>query len=319
MTESGGGPGPVAAVVVHWRGREVTERCLRSLLASGGPERVFLVDNGSRAEEGAALREAFRSEGRVEIAALPANRGFAGGADEGARRALAWGAGAILFLNNDAVLEPGALPRLRVALAGEPRAAAAGPLILYDDGTGRAWFAGGRLAPAFGQVTHLDQGRDAAALPREANPAEFLTFCAVLVRREAWERVGPLDEEFFAYGEDADWCLRARRAGWSLVHRRDARVLHRVNGSLGAGSPPQAYLLHRARVLLVRRHCGAAARWLVFWPWMVLVRGPHDFLRSLATRGWAAAAAGVRGVLDGARGGAPRGYRAELGLEEGGR
>jgi hypothetical protein len=278
---------------------------------------VLVVDNGSRGGEAAGLAASFRAEPRVEVVPLPANRGFAGGADEGARRALAWGAEGILFLNSDAVLEPGALGLLAAALEGDPRAAAAGPLILFDDGSGRAWFAGGRVAPAFGQVTHLGQGRDAGDFPREPRPAGFLTFCAVLVRREAWEAVGPLEEEFFAYGEDADWCLRARGAGWGLVHCPAARVRHRVNASLGAGSPTQAYLLSRARVLLVRRHCGVAARWLVFWPWLLLVRGPHDFLKSLLTRGWSAAAAGVRGTRDGARGGAPRGFREELGIEAG--
>jgi hypothetical protein len=312
---SGPAAARTAAVVVHWTGRADTERCVRSLLAPGGPERVIVIDNGSRAGEGEALAALFRRDARVEVVPLPRNRGFAGGADEGARRALAGGAEAILFLNNDAVLEEGALPDLAAALAADPRAAAAGPLILYDDGTGRAWFAGGRVAPAFGQVTHPGQGRDAAGLPREPRAAEFLTFCAVLVRREAWEAVGPLDEEFFAYGEDADWCLRARRAGWTLVHRPAARVRHRVNGSLGAGSPTHAYLLARARVLLARRHSGAASRGLLFWPWVLLVRGPHDFARSLLTRGWSAAWAGVRGLRDGARGGAPRAFLPELGLE----
>ena len=304
-----------AAVVLNWNGRADTERCVRSLLGPDGPGRVVVVDNGSRGDEAAALAAAFRGEPRVEVAALPRNRGFAGGADEGARRALAAGAASILFLNSDAVLEEGALPELARALGEEPRAAAAGPLILYDDGSGRAWFAGGRVAPAFGQVTHPGQGRDARRLPAEPRTAEFLTFCAVLVRREAWEAVGPLDEEFFAYGEDADWCLRARRAGWTLAHRPAARVRHRVNASLGAGSPPQAYLLARARVLLARRHAGAAARGLLFWPWMLLVRGPHDFAKALLTRGWGAAWAGVRGVLDGVRGGAPRAFLPELGLE----
>ena len=126
------------------------------------------------------------------------------------------------------------------------------------------------------------------------------------------------DEEFFAYGEDADWCLRARGAGWRLLHAPGAAALHRVSASAGTRTPLQSYLLARARVLLVRRHAGAAARRLLFWPWMLLVRGPHDFAKALLTRGWGAAWAGVRGLCDGARGGAPRRFRAELGLDGGG-
>ena len=305
----------VAAVVLNWNGRADTERCLRSLLAPGGPGRVVLVDNGSRGGEGEALRAAYAGDPRVEVAALPRNRGFAGGVNEGVRRALGAGAEEVLLLNNDAVLGEGALPLLREALASDPRAAAAGPLVLLDDGSGRAWFAGGDVAAAFGQVLHPGYGRLPEDLPRETRAVGFLSFCAVLVRRSAWEGVGPLEEEFFAYGEDADWCLRARRAGGVLVHCPGARVLHRGSASAGPRSPLQGYLLARARVLLARRQAGALARALLFWPWMLLVRGPHDFAKALLLRGPRAAGAVVRGVLDGARGGPPRAFRAELGLE----
>lgn len=309
--------GGVAAVVLNWNGRADTERCLRSLLAPGGPDRVLLVDNGSRGGEAESLRETFAAEPRVEVVALPRNRGFAGGANEGVRRALAAGAAEVLLLNNDAILGEGALPRLRAALAADPRAAAATPLVLRDGDAGRVWFAGGTIRPALGRVVHRGAGRDPARLPRGTEEAGFLTFAAVLLRARAWEAVGPLEEEFFAYGEDADWCLRARAAGWRLLLCSQAEARHRGNASVGAGSPLQAYLLSRARVILARRHCGVAARALLFWPWTLLVQGPRDFLAALSSRGWAAAAAGVGGLRDGARGGPPRRFRAELGLEAG--
>ncbi len=303
----------MAAVVLHWRNRADTERCVRSLLEGGGPERVLLLDNGSG--EGAALLAAFAGDPRVEPASLSRNRGFAGGVNEGVRRAREGGASEILLLNGDAVLEPGTAALLREALGRDPGSAAAGPLILEDDGSGRAWFAGGRVAAAFGLAVHFGAGRDAADLPRGARPVGFLTFCAVLVRSAAWERVGPLDEEFFAYGEDADWCLRARAAGLSLVHEPAARARHRGGAAVGRRSPLQAYLLARSAVLLVRKRCGPLARYLVFWPWMLGVRGPHEALRALLLGRPAAAAAGLRGLLDGARGGAPRAFRGALGLD----
>ncbi len=305
----------IAAVVLNWNGRSDTERCVRSLLGAGGPDRVLVLDSGSRGGEAAALRDTFAAEGRVEVVALPRNLGFAGGANEGVRRALAAGADGVLLLNNDALLEEGALARLRAALAEDPGAAAASPLVLRDDPSGRVWFAGGTVRPALGRVAHRGAGADPAGLPRETRPTEFLTFCAVLVSREAWIAVGTLEEEFFAYGEDVDWCLRARRAGRRLLLCPGAVARHRVNAALGAGSPAQAYLLSRARVILARRHCGAVARALLFWPWTLLVGGPRDFLGALLRSGWAAAAAGVGGLRDGARGGPPRRFRAELGLE----
>ena len=308
----------VAAVVLNWNGLADTERCLGSLLRPGGPDRVIVVDSGSRGGEAEAIRAARAGDPRVEVAALPRNRGFAGGVNEGVRRALAGGAGQVLLLNNDAVLEEGALGALRAALAGDPGAAAAAPLVVYDDGSGRTWFAGGEIVPALGQVRHPCHGRPAAEVVAGTRPVGFLSFCAVLVRRADWEGVGPLEEEFFAYGEDADWCLRARRAGRRLLFVPGACARHRASASAGPRSPLQLYLLTRARVLLARRHAGPAARAFAFWPWMLLVRGPHDFLKALFTRGPAAAAAVVRGLVDGARGGPPAAFRDRLGLDGGG-
>ncbi len=310
------GPLPVAAVVLNWNGMADTQRCVRSLLSPGGADRVFVVDNGSRGGEAEALRAAFAEDPRVELVPLPRNRGFAGGVNEGARRALAAGAEALLLFNNDATALPGMVERLRAALSADPGASAAGPLVLLDDGTGRAWFAGGRIVVPLGQVLHPGYGRPADSLPRETRSVQFLSFCAVLVRRGAWEGTGPLEEEFFAYGEDADWCLRARRAGGRLLIVPEAEALHRGGGTAGHRSPLQAYLLARARVLLVGRHCGAATRLLAFWPWFLLVRGPHDFLKALLTRGFGTAWAGVQGALDGLRGGEVRHFRRPLGLED---
>ena len=307
----------MAAVVLNWKGRADAARCVRSLLAPGGPERILLLDNGSGEGESGALAAEFAGQGRVEVVALPRNLGFAGGVNEGVSRAREGGATEILLANSDAVLEAGAAAALRAALEGDAGAGAAGPLILEDDGTRRAWFAGGRVAPSFGQVVHDHHGREEASLPRAVRATGFLTFCVVLIRARSWDAAGPLDAEFFAYGEDADWCLRARAAGLRLLHVPAAVARHRGSGSTGRRSPLQAYLLARAAVLLARKRRGVWTRGIVFWPWMLAVRAPHEVLRSLLAGRPAAAAAGLRGLLDGARGGPPRAFRGRLGLDAG--
>ncbi len=296
---------PVAAVVLNWNGIADTRRCLASLLRPGGPESVVLVDNGSRYGEGETLRREFAADGRVEVLLLPRNLGFAGGVNAGVRAARARGSGDLLLLNNDAVLEDGALETLRAALAADPGAAAAGPLILVDDGTGRVWFGGGRIVGAIGVAVHEGAGRPppAAEGPR---PCGFLTFCAVLLRGGDLDAVGPLDEEYFAYWEDVDWCARAAAAGRRLLHCPAAVALHRVSAAAGHRSPFQAYLLARGHVLFARKRLGAAARRLCFWPWMLALRGPHVFLRNVLTGKGAAGFAFLRGLRDGCRGGDAR-------------
>lgn len=300
-------PAPAAAVVLNWNGIADTRRCLASLLAADGPDPVVVVDNGSGNGEGEALRREFAGDRRVRVLPLPRNLGFAGGVNAGVRAAREAGAAGadLLLLNNDAVLEPGALEALRAALAADPGAAAAGPRILLDDGSGRLWFGGGRIARGIGVAVHEGVG----GLPREEGgaprPCGFLTFCAVLLRGGAWDAVGPLDEEYFAYWEDADWCARAAASGRRLLHVPGAVARHRVSAAAGHRSPFQAYLLARGHVLFARKRLGGAARALAFWPWMVLLRGPHVFLRNLATGRPAAGAAFLRGLRDGARGGPP--------------
>lgn len=298
-------PAPLAAVVLNWNGREDTRRAVASLLGAPRPERVWVVDNGSEAGEAGALAGDFAAEPRVTVVPLPRNVGFAAGVNEGVRRARAAGAASFLLLNNDATMEPGALPLLEAALAGDPEAAAVGPRILLDDGSGRTWSAGGSLVPCLGEVRHAAGGSGEGARTAGPRATGFLTFCAVLVRGEAWDRVGPLDEEFFAYFEDADWCHRAAAAGSRLLHHPGATVLHRGGAAAGVRSPLQQYLLTRGSVLFARKRCGPLARLLLFWPYMFLLRAPHDALKALLTRGGRAAAAVGSGLRDGIRGGAP--------------
>jgi len=293
-------------VVLNWNGVADTRRCLASLLVPGGPERVVVVDNGSGGGEGEALRAERAADARVRCLLLPRNLGFAGGVNAGARAALEDGPADLLLLNNDAVLEPGALEALRAALAADPGAAAAGPRILLDDGSGRVWFGGGRIAAGIGVAVHEGVGRPPAAGGASPRSCGFLTFCAVLIRAADWDGVGPLDEEFFAYWEDADWCARAAAAGRRLLHCPAAVARHRVSAAAGHRSPFQAYLLARGHVLFARKRLGGAARVLRFWPWMLLLRGPHVFLRNLLTGKAAAGRAFLRGLRDGMRGGPPR-------------
>ncbi len=305
----------VTAVLLNWNGRADTERCVRSLLDDAGAARIVVVDNGSRGGEAAALAATFAGERSVQVVPLPRNRGFAGGVNAGVRVALDGGADRVLLLNNDAVVERGAVASLGAALDGDPGAAAAGPLILQDDGSRRAWFAGGGLLLPLGQALHPGHGARAAAPAGPTVTSRWLTFCAVLVRRSAWERVGPLEEAYFAYFEDVDWCVRAERAGLRLLHCPAAVVLHRGSGSAGRRSPLQCYLVYRGRVTLVRRHVGALRRLLLFWPWLLLVRLPHDAVKFLVLRGPATSIACIAGVIDGVRGGPPRRFRDLLGLD----
>jgi len=255
----------LAVVVLNWNGLADTLALLATLercrVPAGWEARVLVVDNGSSDDSPARLAAAYP---KVEVLALPANLRFAGGNNRGVKRALDQGAEAILLLNNDTEADPGLYERLLLALEQDPCAGAAAPLIYFGAPSQRIWYAGGRLVPALGWASHrglreVDHGRY-----RSVEATGYLTGCCLLASRAAWEKVGLLDEDYFIYAEDADWCLRARAAGFRLLFVPTARLWHKVSASSGAQSPWKIYQRLRANLRLFGRHARGigAVTWL---------------------------------------------------------
>ena len=296
-------------VVLNWNGLEDTRALLASLehcrAPAGWEVRTRVVDNGSSDGSVERLRAQFPA---VEVQALGENRRFAGGNNAGLAAALAAGADAVMLLNNDTEADPALIERLVLALEQDPGAGAAAPLIYFAPPSQRIWYAGGRCRVGLGHVSHrglraLDRGQY-----RSVEPTGYLTGCCLLATRPAWERVGPLDEGYFLYAEDADWSLRARAAGFRLLFVPTARLWHKVSSTSGAMSPWKIYQRLRANLLLFARHARGPAR-LTWLPAFLAQQAALALW--LIARGHARAAAAVpRALVDAARGRSPAGVRA---------
>lgn len=242
----------ICTVVVAWNQPDLTLDCLASLVADGvAPEQIWLVDNGSGPELLARVGARFPA---LRTVRLEQNRGFAGGNNAGVAAALAAGAEALFLLNNDALVEPGALAALAGALERDPRLAAVAPKVYYAIEGRVLQSVGLSVDPDSGQARMLgsnqpDTGQHDAPAEREA-----LFGCAMLIRREAWQAAGPFWEPFFNYAEETDWCLRARGRGWRLRYEPAAAVRHRTSSSLGWDSPLKTYLITRNQLYLRQRH-----------------------------------------------------------------
>jgi GT2 family glycosyltransferase len=247
----------VTAVVLGWNGREDTLACLRSLHRATYPElSIVVVDNGSTDGGPEAVAAEFPD---VRLFRLGENRGFAGGVNTGVDAALEGAADAVLLLNNDATVEPGFLEPLADAACGERVGAACAQIL--DSATGRIWYAGATYDPRRGhQGRHTGYGDP--RLPPETAPYETQRACggAMLIPRAALEAVGPLDETLFAYAEDVDWSLRARRAGLRILVVPESVVHHRVSASTGgAASPDSLYYALRNGLTVAERNAGAGS------------------------------------------------------------
>lgn len=261
-------PPLVYLLIVTWNGREVLRDCLASLRSATYPSlRVLVVDNASTDGSADSVRKEFPA---VDLMVLPENRRFAGGNNAGIRHALQKGAEYILLLNNDTVVDAGFLEPLVSRMESDPAIGMAAPKILYYDDPDRIWFAGGAISFWTGTTRHpgireLDRGQF-------DTPADtgYATGCCVLVRASVVRAVGMLDESFFLYGEDADWSLRVRKAGYRIVYEPASRIRHRVSVSSGGHTSwfkLQNKLLSNFR--LFARHA-SWYHWLTF-PWMSLL------------------------------------------------
>jgi GT2 family glycosyltransferase len=199
----------------------------------------------------------------AELVAVPENLGFAGGANLGIRRALTAGADFVLLLNNDATVEPGCLGELvRVAL-GRERVAAVGAKVLAADDPARLWSAYGRLTYRAALVELVGHGEPDGPRFAAVEEVDWVPGCAMLLARAALEEVGLLDERFFAYHEDVDWCTSARAHGLRILFAPAARAVHRGGASLAphGHASPVRYLSARNTVLFARKHA-RAGEWL---------------------------------------------------------
>lgn len=247
----------VDVVIVAHEAGELLGEAVASAAEQAGGEHVWVVDAGGT--DGSVDAVCARIAGVHVI--RTANLGFAAGNN----RAIAETEGeCVLLLNPDAVLLPGALRALTGAKAAHPRAGIVGPQMLNFDGSVQA-NSFGRF-PGLGSAAALRLWRVAQRLrgnsrlspvaPGDTAHVDWVTGAAMLVRREAIEAVGPLDDCYFLYYEDVDWCHRMRVGGWDVLIEPRALVAHALGGSAGTGVVAQ-----QAYRDSFRRYCDVYGLW----------------------------------------------------------
>jgi GT2 family glycosyltransferase len=241
----------VIVVILNTNRRADTLACLASLALSTYPaQEIVVVDNASTDGSLEAVGSAFPA---VHTLPLAENRGYAGNNNAGIAWALEHGAEWVLVLNEDTVLAPDCVARLVEAGESGPRVGIVGPTVYHFDEPTVIQSAGGNLSrgwlPQHRGQNQADTGQFAAA-----EPVDWLSGCGLLVRRALIEQVGVLDERFFIYWEEVDWCLRAARAGWRLLHAPQARLWHKGVQRHYHPAPGVTYYSTRNRLLLLAKH-----------------------------------------------------------------
>lgn len=287
----------VAAVILHWGAVETTARCLQSLRGASWPGRgtVFIIDNTKRLDDALTTRAAPLE---VEIVRPARNLGFCDGCTLGMSMAVERGADFVLLLNNDVVVDPHFLDPLVSAGSQVADAGLLSPQIMHMGQPEKAWYRGGKFSLWSGIPV---QGHGRRALPLDGPPREvdYATGCATLVHPALLRRVGSFDPSFFAYCEDLDLSIRARRAGLRVLLVPASIVYHDVTNEAGLVTL-RLYYSTRNLIEVMRKHAAwynwpsfavnFLLRWLGFFAVLALMRGQPRALLAL----W-------RGVTDCAR------------------
>ena len=255
-----------AVLIVNYKSYDELGRCLRSLEPyRRGDDEVLVVDYESDA---AALAAAVHGRTAIDVIARPDNLGFAAGVNIAAGRARAT---YLMLLNPDTVLEGPVLRVLEDWLAGHPDAGAAGPRVLNDDGSIQA------TARRFPDVTTALGGRSTWLTKRfPSNPlskrnlaakdaaspidVDWVSGVCLMTPRDLFTRLGGLDEGFFMYWEDADYCYRVRDAGLRRCYVPSAAVRHPGGRSAAYNSARAIRAFHQSAFRLYRKHASPIGR-----------------------------------------------------------
>ncbi len=263
----------LSVVIVSWNVRALLRRALTSTCQSWGARaglELIVVDNGSTDGSVAMLQQEFPD---VELITNTTNRGFSGANNQGLARARG---DYLLLLNPDTEIVGDALPRMVDYMGSRPRVGMLGPQLRFPEGdvqSSRRRFP--TLPILFLESTWLQGLLSRRRLARyyvqdrpsdQTQPVDWITGAAMLTRRPVLEAVGGLDERYFMYSEELDWCRRVKANGWEIHYYPEAQVIHYEGKSSEQVVPARHVYFQSSKVQYAQKYHGhLTAELLRFW------------------------------------------------------
>ncbi len=246
--------------IVSWNTRDLLRRCIESIgdTIDGLDHEIIVIDNASSDDSAQLIAREFPG---VHLIQNSDNRGFARANNQG----IAVSRGRhVLLLNSDAVLLPGAAREMVEFLDAHPKVGIVGARLLNADGSFQASFADfpsllGETLLATGLARHVfspvypSYSEERSGQERSV---DWIFGACMMVRRAAIELVGPLDEDYFMYTEETDWCYRMRQGGWAVYYLPTARVKHWSGQSSNTAPIRKRSQLYRSKWLFLRKRRG---------------------------------------------------------------
>lgn len=241
----------VWCIVLAYNAVDLTLACIESLRQQDYPcLEILVVDNASADGTAGILADRFPD---VNLLALTENLGYAGGNNLGMRHALQEGADIVFLVNNDTRFDPYCVSALVAEMLSVPGCGAVGPMVYTWDGWSTISSAGGEVDWRHADAINVGAGEIDAGQYR-ARTVDFINGCAIMVSRQAIEHAGLIDERFFMYWEETDWCRRIAGAGFDVRFQPAAKMQHKAPLEWEGQSALALYYTGRNRMLFFARH-----------------------------------------------------------------
>ncbi|AWB46177.1 glycosyl transferase family 2 [Paenibacillus sp. CAA11] len=261
----------LSIIIVNFNTCDMTMDCLNSVYNSKIEfnYEVILVDNHSSDGSPEMIPKQYP---QVKFIANKDNLGFAKANNQG--MGIASGR-YVLLLNSDTIVQPDTFQNMIRFMDNAPDVGAAGCKVILPDGSLDRACKRGNPTPsasfyyAFGfskmfpKVPKFNQYQLGYLDPNDSYPVDCLVGAFMIVRKEVIEQVGGLDEEYFMYGEDIDWCYRIKQAGWNVYYKGDTYIVHYKGGSARRRPLKIVYEFHRAMALFHRKHYQQQYNWAI--------------------------------------------------------
>jgi len=244
----------VYIILLNWNGYELTKDCILSLLnIEYANYQIVVVDNGSEDDSYSKLCRKF--EDKVKFISNKTNLGFTGGNNVGIKYAVENNADYVLVLNNDTIVDKPFLNEMIKIGESKPEIGILGSKIYYFSDPDIIWFSGGSFNKFKCATSVNGMGIKDNGIFDKLIDVDYITGCALLVKSAVIDKIGHLNEDYFNYAEDADFCFRAKKAGYRVVFVPTSKIWHKVASSMkGNYSPFYLYFQSKNRLFLVKKN-----------------------------------------------------------------
>lgn len=253
----------VVIIIINYNQIGHTLECINSLIDAGaGLTQIIVVDNASQDKSVDILRDHFGKS--ITILELKENKGYPHGLNSGIPVAIDKGADWLLLMNNDVIVDKNFLIELRIATIKHPEANLIGPAILYYDQPDLIWYVGYKLIPGTLIGVRSFRGRHYSSKIPGYVSIDVMHGCTMMVNKLVFKEIGLFDDTNLIYGDDADFSLRAREAGFKMIAATRAKMWHKISLTMGKEKPRTRYLRTRNTIAFYNKHSHGLKKLIMF-------------------------------------------------------